>query len=66
MKTKVIYIYPDYDGSELNIVEFGKLPIDEKLHIAKNSNDMEIYSLEAFEDAFNMESISDLGFIYFV
>lgn len=66
MEKKVIYIYCDYNEEELNLEEFEKLSNEEKLHIAKNSNDMWVYTLKEFEDAFNTELISDLGFIYFV
>lgn len=60
---KVIYLYPDCEYSSS---EFESLTDEEKLHIAKNSNDMEIYTLEGFQAAFNDELISDLGYIYFV
>ena len=60
---KVIYVSPD---CEYPISEFERLTDEEKLHVAKNDNDMEIYTLEGFQAAFNAELISDLGYIYFV
>ena len=60
---KVIYLYPD---CEYPVLDFERLTDEEKLHVAKNSNDMEIYTLEGFQAAFNDELISDLGYIYFV
>lgn len=60
---KVIYVYPD---CEYPISEFERLTDEEKLHVAKNDNDMEIYTLEGFQEQFNSDFISDEGFIYFV
>lgn len=60
---KVIYLYPD---CEYPISEFERLTDEEKLHVAKNDNDMEIYTLEGFQERFNSDFISDAGFIYFV
>lgn len=62
--TKVIYVYPDC-GEDIDW--FESLSADEKLHVAKNSNDFSVYnSLDDFKEAFNSEHISDLGFIYFI
>lgn len=63
MRTKVIYLHPDceYDANE-----FERLTDEEKLCVAKNSNEMDVYYLESFQIAFNLERISDLGYIYFV
>ena len=60
---KVIYVYPD---CEYPISEFERLTDEEKLHVAKNDNNMEIYTLEGFQEQFNSDFISDEGFIYFV
>ena len=61
--TKVIYVQPDYMFEQ---DWFESLSDEEKLHVAKNENEMEVYTLENFQYAFNEERISDLGFIYFV
>lgn len=61
--TKVIYLHPD---CEYEVSEFERLTDEEKLHVAKNSNEMDVYYLESFQIAFNLERISDEGFIYFV
>lgn len=63
MKTHVIYLNPNCDYP---ISAFEALDDQEKLYVAINENNMEVYSLAAFEEAFNGEEISDLGFIYFV
>ena len=60
---KVIYMKPD---AEDDVSWFSKLSNEEKLHVANNGNDYEIYSLKDFETAFNEELISDLGFIFIV
>ena len=60
---KVIYLTPNCD---YEISEFKKLSDQEKLHVANNTNEMFIYTLEGFQDAFNNEYISDLGFIFIV
>lgn len=61
--TQVIYITPNY---EFDIDCFDALPNEEKLHVARNLNEVYIYSLEEFQEEFNGDCISDLGFIYFV
>lgn len=61
--TQVIYIEPD---CEVFRDELEAMPKDELLHFAKNCNEAHVYSLEDFQEAFNDELISDLGFIYFV
>lgn len=63
--TTVIYITPQYD-CEYHIDELAKMPKGELMTYAKNNNDIEIYSLKSFEEAFNNEIISDLGYILFV
>jgi hypothetical protein len=60
---QVIYIEPD---CELMRDEIEAMPKDELLHFAKNCNEAQVYSLEGFQEAFNDELISDLGFIYIV
>lgn len=60
---KVIYLTPNCD---YEISEFEKLSDQEKLHVANNTNEMFIYTLEGFQYAFNYEYISDLGFIFIV
>lgn len=64
--TQVIYITPNFDFDDFDIDWFEKLPDNEKLHVARNTNEIYIYSLEEFQEEFNRECISDLGFIYFV
>ena len=70
MEIKVIYVNSDcwadtdWDGYEQT--EFEKMQDYDKLKEARNNPNMEVYSLQGFEDAFNGEDISDLGFIYFV
>lgn len=63
MKTKVIYLSPNCNYP---VEEFERLTDKEKLHVAKNTNEMFVYSLEGFQYAFNGEYISDMGFIYFI
>lgn len=64
MKTRVIYVTPDYEDY---VDELWAMPEDELLCFAKNCNEIEIfYSLQDFENAFNDECISDLGFIRFI
>ena len=64
MNKRVIYITPDCD---VPFDELQRMPEDELVHWAKNSNDAIIYdTLEDFQNAFNDELISDLGFIFFV
>ena len=63
MKTKVIYITPECG---VYIGELEAMPKDELLTFAKNCNEAEVYSLEDFQDAFNEERISDLGYIFFI
>lgn len=59
---KVIYVSPDYD----DILGFERQTDESKLHIARNDNNMRIYSLDEFAKAFNDEMISDQGFIYII
>jgi hypothetical protein len=60
---QVIYIEP---ACELMRDEIEAMPKDELLHFAKNCNEAQVYSLEGFQEAFNDELISDLGFIYII
>lgn len=68
MDKKIIYVSPTTaESDEFSFDEFSRLPDDEKLHVAKNSNGMYIYgNAEAFAYAFNNEFISDLGYIFVV
>ena len=67
MEKKIIYIESDYVSSDdFSLDEFESLSNEEKLHVAKNSNNMIVYSLEGFQFAFNNEMISDLGYIFIV
>ena len=67
MEKKVIYIESDYiDRDEFSYDGFDKLTNDEKLKVANNNNNMIVYSLEGFQDAFNDGIISDLGYIFIV
>ena len=61
---KVIYIDPNCE--DFSLEEFEHTPNDEKLHIAKNTNGMHVYSLDGFQEAFNNEYISDLGYIFII
>ena len=63
MEKQVIYLTPH---CQYPIEEFKRLSDDEKLHVAKNTYEMFIYSLEGFQRAFNNEYISDLGYIFIV
>lgn len=63
MKTKVIYLSPDCDYP---VEEFERLTDEEKLNVAKNDNQMDVYTINGFQRAFNLEQISDEGFIYFI
>ena len=67
---KVIYVTPDCwssdDWSGYKQVEFERMTDSEKLKEARSNDEMVIYSLEGFQNAFNGEEISDLGFIFFV
>lgn len=65
--TKVIYFTPDYNDYDYEVDELLAMSEDELLHYAKNCNEIEIfYSLQDFENAFNDERISDLGYIHFI
>lgn len=67
MEKKIIYIESDYVSSDdFSLDEFERLSNEEKLHVAKNNNNMIVYSLEGFQFAFNNEMISDLGYIFIV
>ncbi len=67
MEKKIIYIESDYVSSDdFSLDEFESLSNEEKLHVAKNNNNMIVYSLEGFQFAFNNEMISDLGYIFIV
>ena len=67
MEKKIIYIESDYVSSDdFSLDEFESLSNEEKLHVAKNNNNMIVYSLESFQFAFNNEMISDLGYIFIV
>ena len=67
MEKKIIYIKSDYVSSDdFSLDEFESLSNEEKLHVAKNNNNMIVYSLEGFQFAFNNEMISDLGYIFIV
>ena len=67
MEKKIIYIESDYVSSDdFSLAEFESLSNEEKLHVAKNNNNMIVYSLEGFQFAFNNEMISDLGYIFIV
>lgn len=59
---KVIYVSPDYD----DILWFAKQTDEMKYHIAKNDNNMRIYTLDNFAKEFNDDIISDEGFIYII
>lgn len=63
--TKVIYITPDCVG-DWYIDEIKKMPTSELMTFARNTNEVEVYTLEQFQSAFNNEQISDLGYILFV
>lgn len=67
---KVIYVIPDCwssdDWSGYKQTEFERMTDSEKLKEARENEDMLIYSLEGFQDAFNGDEISDLGYIYIV
>lgn len=64
--TQVIYITPNFDFDDFSMDWFDALPNDEKLHVARNTNEVYIYSLEEFQEEFNGDCISDEGFIYFI
>ena len=67
MEKKIIYLESDYVSSDdFSLDEFESLSNEEKLHVAKNNNNMIVYSLEGFQFAFNNEMISDLGYIFIV
>ena len=67
MEKKIIYIESDYVSSDdFSLDEFESLSNEEKLHVAKNNNNMIVYSLEGFQFAFNNEMISDLGYIFII
>lgn len=63
---KVVYICPEYAQEGISIDEIEKMTNSELITFAKNSNQAEIYSIKDFQQAFNSEIISDMGYIYFV
>lgn len=64
--TQVVYITPNYEGEWL-VDELINMPKDELITLARNTRDdsMVIYSLAEFQEAFNNEYISGLGYIIF-
>lgn len=62
----IIYLTPDFFEDDMTFFEFERLTNEEKIHVASNSNEAIIYTLEGFQEAFNAEEISDQGFIYIV
>jgi hypothetical protein len=64
--TKVIYVYPDYEEYGFDLAGFERASDEEKYVWAKNCNETAVYSLQDFQDAFNREHISSMGFIYIV
>lgn len=61
----VIYITPNCDSESIEL--FDRLKTDaEKLNFARNNNEFYVYTIDDFEQAFNCEEISDLGYIEFV
>lgn len=65
-KTKIVYISPEYAQEGISIDEIEKMTNSELLTFAKNSNCAQIFTLKQFQQAFNSEIISDMGYIYFV
>lgn len=61
---KVIYFTP---AAGIYIGELEAMPSDELLCLAKNCNDAIIYdSPSDFQEAFNNDEVSDLGYIFFI
>ena len=59
---KVIYVSPEYD----DILWFAKQTDEMKYQIAKDDNNMSIYTLDNFAKAFNGYIISDEGYIFII
>ena len=66
MENKIIYVYPDYDTSRIDLKDFEKLSDSEKLSFAESSNDMVIYSLSEFEHDYNSGYLNNSSYIYIV
>lgn len=65
-KTKIVYISPNYEQEDISVDDIEQMTNSELLTFAKNSNYAQIFTLKQFQQAFNSEIISDMGYIYFV
>lgn len=63
---KVVYISPNYEQEDISVDDIEQMTNSELLTFAKNSNYAQIFTLKQFQQAFNSELISDMGYIYFV
>lgn len=63
---KVVYISPNYEQEDISVDDIEQMTNSELLTFAKNSNYAQIFTLKQFQQAFNSEIISDMGYIYFV
>lgn len=64
MATVIIYLHSDYYFGDYSLTDINNMSKEERLAWAKKSNDATVYSLDTFEQAFNLGYISDEGFIY--
>ena len=63
MGTKVVYVTPECG---IYIGELEVMTQEELLILADSREDIFVYSLSEFQEEFNAERISDLGFIFFI
>lgn len=65
MKTRKMVIYIG-SADAVDPIYFGSLSNDDKILTAQQNEEASIMSLESFEQSFNDDYISDLGYIFFI
>lgn len=65
MKTRKMVIYIG-NAEAVDTIYFGSLSNEDKILTAQQNEEASIMSLESFEQSFNDDYISDLGYIFFI
>lgn len=65
MKTRKMVIYIG-NAEAVDPIYFGSLSNEDKILTAQQNEEASIMSLESFEQSFNDDYISDLGYIFFI
>ena len=65
MKTRKMVIYIG-NADAVDPIYFGSLSNEDKILTAQQNEEASIMSLESFEQSFNDDYISDLGYIFFI